>query len=135
MCRKLTIPQNSVGFSLPNITCPYRLLEGIGNINATVKAIYHKKAFFPSTLNIPSDTVFGIILDRTSFYAEAGGQEYDTGNIVVDGIADFEVTNVQIFNGYVLHIGHLKYGKLSVDDSVVSSYDEVGHPRPAQFFV
>jgi alanyl-tRNA synthetase len=44
---------------------------------------------------------------------------------VIDGIADFEVTNVQVFNGYVLHIGHLKYGKLSVGDNVVSSYDEV----------
>ena len=69
--------------------------------------------------------MFGIILDRTSFYAEAGGQEYDTGNVVIDGDADFEVTNVQVFNGYVLHIGRLKYGQLSVGDSVVSSYDEV----------
>ncbi|KAI0000339.1 tRNA synthetases class II (A)-domain-containing protein [Russula vinacea] len=98
---------------------------GVGNINAAIKAIYYKKAFSQSTLDIPADTVFGIILDRTSFYAEAGGQEYDTGNIVIDGVADFEVTNVQVFNGYVLHIGHLKYGKLSVGDSVVSSYDEL----------
>lgn len=44
---------------------------------------------------------------------------------MIDGAADFEVTNVQVFNGYVLHIGRLKYGKLSVGDSVVSSYDEV----------
>lgn len=98
---------------------------GIGNIDATIKTIYHQKAFFQSTQDIPPDTVFGIILDRTSFYAEAGGQEYDTGNIVIDGAADFEVTNVQVFNGYVLHIGRLKYGKLSVGDSVVSSYDEL----------
>jgi alanyl-tRNA synthetase len=44
---------------------------------------------------------------------------------VIDGVADFEVTNVQVFNGYVLHIGHLKYGQLSVGNNVVSSYDEV----------
>lgn len=44
---------------------------------------------------------------------------------MIDGAADFEVTNVQVFNGYVLHIGRLKYGQLSVGDSVVSSYDEV----------
>jgi len=98
---------------------------GMGNIVATIKVIYHKKAFFQSTQDVPADAVFGVILDRTSFYAEAGGQEYDTGNIVIDGIADFEVTNVQVFNGYVLHIGHLKYGKLSLGDTVVSSYDEV----------
>ncbi|KAH9972402.1 tRNA synthetases class II (A)-domain-containing protein [Lactifluus volemus] len=98
---------------------------GVGNIDATVKAIYRKKTFLPSTSEILPDTVFGIILDRTSFYAEAGGQEYDTGNIVIDGVADFEVTNVQAFSGYVLHIGHLKYGQLSVGDNVVSSYDEL----------
>ncbi|KAI9455349.1 tRNA synthetases class II (A)-domain-containing protein [Lactarius psammicola] len=98
---------------------------GIGNIDATVKAIYHKKAFFQSTSDIAPNTVIGILLDRTSFYAEAGGQEYDTGNIVIDGVADFEVTNVQVFNGYVLHIGQLKYGQLSVGDNVVSSYDEL----------
>ncbi len=98
---------------------------GMGNIVATIKVIYHKKAFFQSTQDVPADAVFGVILDRTIFYAEAGGQEYDTGNIVIDGIADFEVTNVQVFNGYVLHIGHLKYGKLSLGDTVVSSYDEV----------
>jgi alanyl-tRNA synthetase len=45
---------------------------------------------------------------------------------VIDGAADFEVTNVQVFNGYVLHIGQLKYGQLSVGDNIVSSYDEVG---------
>ncbi|KAN0128727.1 alanine--tRNA ligase [Lactarius tabidus] len=98
---------------------------GIGNIDATIKAIYHKKAFFQSTSDIAPNTTIGILLDRTSFYAEAGGQEYDTGNIVIDGAADFEVTNVQVFNGYVLHIGQLKYGQLSVGDNIVSSYDEL----------
>lgn len=97
----------------------------LGNINAHVKAIYHKKSFVPSTADIPEDTVFGLLLDRTSFYAESGGQEYDTGNIVIDGAADFEVTDVQVSNGYVLHIGHLKYGQLEVGSEVLSCYDEV----------
>ncbi len=70
--------------------------------------------------------MFGILLDKTSFYAEAGGQEYDTGNIVIDGVADFEVVNVQAYNGYILHSGHLKYGVLGVGEEVISSYDEVG---------
>ena len=79
----------------------------------------------PSTEEISEDASFGVILDRTSFYAESGGQEYDTGSIIIDGVAEFEVTNVQVFNGYVLHIGTMKYGKLSVGDEIVSSYDEV----------
>jgi len=75
--------------------------------------------------DIPGDTSFSLILDRMSFYAESGGQESDTGNIVIDGIADFEVTNMQVYNGYVLHVSHLKYGQLEVGNAVVSSYDEV----------
>lgn len=100
-----------------------------------MKAIYCSKSFFQTTSNISEDTSFGIILDRTSFYAESGGQEYDTGNIVIDGYADFEVTNVQVYNGYVLHIGYLKYGNLSVGDKVVASYDEVYLVLLQKFFI
>ncbi|KAL0581861.1 Alanine--tRNA ligase [Marasmius crinis-equi] len=96
-----------------------------GNINAIVKAIFYNKTFHQSTADIPPDSTFGILLDRTSFYAESGGQEYDTGNIVIDGVADFEVTNVQVYNGYVVHTGHIKYGQLDVGNQVISSYDEL----------
>ncbi|KAL5507592.1 ALA1 [Sanghuangporus vaninii] len=97
----------------------------LGTINATVKAIYHDKSFKDSTEGITEDTMFGIILDRTNFYAEAGGQEYDTGSITIDGAAEFEVTNVQAYSGYVLHTGILKYGKLAVGDEVIAAYDEL----------
>lgn len=97
----------------------------LGNVDATVKAIFYDKTFVASTSAIPEDADFGILLDRTSFYAESGGQEYDTGNIVVDGVADFEVSNVQVYNGYVLHTGRLKYGALARGDAVVASYDEL----------
>lgn len=97
----------------------------LGNITAKVKGIYYNREFLGSTTNIPDSANFGILLDRTSFYAEAGGQEYDTGNIVIDGACDFEVTNVQVYSGYVLHTGHLKYGQLNVGDEVISSYDEL----------
>jgi alanyl-tRNA synthetase len=100
-----------------------------GNSNGTVKGIFHDRTFVKSTANLPSDATIGILLDRTSFYAESGGQEYDTGNIVIDGVADFEVLNVQVFKGYILHIGTLKYGQLNVGDEVICSYDEVRHVR------
>ena len=99
--------------------------QGTSNITASIKAIYHDKSFIQSTSSIPENTTFGIILDRTSFYAESGGQEYDTGSITIDGVAEFEVTNVQSYSGYVLHTGTLKYGQLSVGNEVISTYDEL----------
>ncbi|KAF8647172.1 hypothetical protein AX16_007002 [Volvariella volvacea WC 439] len=96
-----------------------------GNVDARIKAIFYNKSFLASTADIPEGATFGLVLDKTSLYAEAGGQEYDTGNIVIDGVADFEVTNVQVFNGYVLHTGRLKYGQLSLGNEVVASYDEL----------
>lgn len=98
---------------------------GTDNIDATIKSIVYDKKFLSSTADIPEGATFGIILDKTSFYAESGGQEYDTGNIVIDGVVDFEVTNVQVYNGYVVHTGSLKYGNLEVGNEVISSYDEL----------
>lgn len=66
-----------------------------------------------------------MVLDRTNFYAESGGQTFDTGLITIDGKADFSVEDVQVFGGYVLHIGYLKYGEISAGDKVVCSFDEL----------
>lgn len=74
---------------------------------------------------MPAGQPFGLILDRTNFYAESGGQEYDTGIIVIDGKATFNVSDVQVYSGYVLHIGTLSEGTMNVDDAVVTTYDEV----------
>ncbi|GAB1198238.1 tRNA synthetases class II (A)-domain-containing protein [Aspergillus pseudonomiae] len=96
-----------------------------GNITAQVKAIYHGKSFHPSTEQIPEGDQIGLILDRTNFYAEQGGQENDTGRIVIDGQAELEVGDVQLYAGYVLHTGFMKYGSLSVGDEVICEYDEL----------
>ncbi|GAA5865267.1 hypothetical protein JCM1840_003969 [Sporobolomyces johnsonii] len=98
---------------------------GTANTESQIKAIYHSSKFYQSTSEIPPQTSIGIVLDRTNFYAESGGQEYDTGRIVIDGKADFVVEDVQVFNGYVLHIGHVVEGSLSVGDEVVAGYDEL----------
>jgi alanyl-tRNA synthetase len=98
---------------------------GRGNIQGTIKAIYDGKAFVKSTKDIPAGSQLGIILDRTNFYAEQGGQEYDTGRIIIDGQAELDVTNVQVYGGYVLHTGFIKYGDFSVDEDVIAEYDEL----------
>ena len=94
--------------------------------SAEIKAIFSKSTLFTkSTEDIDSSEQIGIILDRTNFYAEQGGQEYDTGHITIDGEADFEVTNVQAYKGYVMHTGYLSSGQLKVGDKVIAAYDEL----------
>ena len=98
---------------------------GRENINATIKAIYHAKKFVDDTKEIPEGDELGIILDKTCFYAEQGGQENDTGKIVIDGQAELDVQNVQVYAGYVLHTGYMKYGHFGVGDSIICEYDEL----------
>lgn len=98
---------------------------GKGNITAEIKAIYHGKNFHSSTAQIPDGEQIGIILDRTNFYAEQGGQENDTGRIIIDGRAELEVGDVQLYAGYVLHTGFMKYGSFSIGNAVLCEYDEL----------
>lgn len=102
---------------------------GRENITATIKAIYHNKNFLKSTKEVPEGEQFGVLLDKTNFYAEQGGQEYDTGRLLVDGEAEISIENVQVYAGYVLHTGYLKYGELSVGSEVIAEFDELRrHP-------
>lgn len=61
----------------------------------------------------------GILLDKTNFYAEQGGQIYDTGYLmkVDDESVEFSIKNVQVRGGYVIHIGSLE-GILRKGDKV-----------------
>ncbi|KAI9680056.1 MAG: Alanine--tRNA ligase [Caeruleum heppii] len=96
-----------------------------GNITSRIIAIYHSHNFLPTSKDVPEGEQTGLILDRTNFYAEQGGQEYDTGRILIDGVAELDVRNVQVYAGYVLHTGYLKYGNFSRGDEVISEYDEL----------
>lgn len=98
---------------------------GRDNITGKIQAIYHAKKFHDSTSSIPEGDQIGLIVDKTNFYAEQGGQEYDTGRIVIDGQAELEVQNVQLYAGYVLHTGYMKYGNFDVGDSAICEYDEL----------
>ncbi|WOK95046.1 alanine--tRNA ligase [Canna indica] len=86
-----------------------------------VKAIY-TGAEFIETASDGAD--FGIVLESTSFYAEQGGQIYDTGSIE-GSFGSFQVNNVQVYGGFVLHIGSITEGTktLSVGDRVICKVD------------
>lgn len=61
----------------------------------------------------------GILLDKTCFYAEQGGQIFDLGYMTKDTDKDFEfsIKNVQVRAGYVIHIGSVE-GTLKKGDMV-----------------
>jgi alanyl-tRNA synthetase len=66
-----------------------------------------------------------VVLDRTPFYGETGGQVGDVGTLTVPGKpgATFEVLDTQRDGDLVLHIGRLKSGKLSIGDAVSAEID------------
>ncbi len=69
-----------------------------------------------------------IVLDRSPFYAESGGQVGDRGSFVHDG-ATFEVADTQKRDDIYLHEGKLAHGKLRVGDTVTARVDETRRNR------
>lgn len=63
-----------------------------------------------------------LILDRTPFYGESGGQVGDTGYIESKG-GRFEVRDCQKSGDHHLHIGKLLKGRLKLGDEVHSKVD------------
>jgi len=64
-----------------------------------------------------------IVLNKTPFYAEMGGQCADHGVILV-GDSRFQVTDVQKDKGgKYLHTGYMVAGTIKVDDTVLASID------------
>ncbi len=66
-----------------------------------------------------------LITERTNFYAEQGGQVGDIGVIrdVDDDRSEFRVIDTQVIGGYVMHLGHLVSGRLTVDEKVNLTID------------
>jgi alanyl-tRNA synthetase len=72
-------------------------------------------------------TKVAVVLDRTPFYAEGGGQLSDYGIIKVSGAggnAEVEVTDVQTpLPGLVIHRGTVKHGEITVGSPAYAEID------------
>ena len=63
-----------------------------------------------------------VILDRTPFYGESGGQVGDTGLISSDRFR-FQVVDTKKENDFILHIGQVADGELTVNELVRAEVD------------
>jgi alanyl-tRNA synthetase len=65
-----------------------------------------------------------VILDHTPFYAESGGQVGDTG-VLVNGAAEFQVSDTLKAGSAYAHIGRLGRGEIKVGDRLEARVDAV----------
>ena len=63
-----------------------------------------------------------VVLDRTPFYGEMGGQVGDSGWLRCDTF-DFEVINTMKDGDFTLHMGHLRRGTISLQEKVTAMVD------------
>lgn len=65
-----------------------------------------------------------VVLDRTPFYAESGGQLADTGTLTVEGGAELQIEDVQSpIQGLFVHRSHLEDGTVAVGDKGYARID------------
>ncbi len=64
-----------------------------------------------------------VVLDKTPFYGEMGGQVGDTGELFGDDFR-FEVVDSQMDGSFTLHIGHLRQGEIKLGDTLSARVDE-----------
>ncbi len=96
-------------------------------VNAKVVAIWNGDDLGLSPADVIEDEELAVILDRTNFYAEMGGQVGDAGELRGQDGAVFDVSTTKSVGGYVLHIGRLRSGQIRVTDSVTAVLAPVRH--------
>jgi alanyl-tRNA synthetase len=115
-----------------------------GPLDALKKSYHHGNEFLGYTTTSAEAKVIGIIeqnqlansatvgpdgsstvvlvLDRTPFYGESGGQVGDLGTIRGDGFV-FQVTDTKKENDFALHIGKVTEGTVNLNASVKAEVD------------
>ncbi len=97
-------------------------------LEARIVAIYREGS---SVQSIDAGDAAVIVLDRTPFYAESGGQVGDRGQLVASR-GTFNVNDTQKIQSEVFgHHGALHTGRLAVGDTVEAKVDTVARARAA----
>lgn len=94
--------------------------------DAKVLALYHAGTAVPM-LTAGQEGI--VVLDRTPFYAESGGQAGDAGELTAGGLR-FTVRDTQKIQGDVFgHTGHLAEGMLRLGDVITAQVDGARRQR------
>ncbi|MEA5052954.1 MAG: alanine--tRNA ligase, partial [Propionicimonas sp.] len=73
-----------------------------------------------------------VVLDQTPFYAEAGGQDADTGLITGDGLSRVVLDDPRPVGGLVVHQVRVDDGELAAGARVVAAVDAAARYRACQ---
>ena len=90
-------------------------------INSKIIALLNKEGESVSSMEVSKEKV-GIVLEKTPFYAESGGQVGDTGTLSAKGIV-FDVHDTQKQGEAIIHYGVLSSGTLDVNVEVKAQID------------
>ena len=104
-------------------------------IQTKVLAIWDGQELGLSPASAVEDQQLAIILDRTNFYSEMGGQVGDVGTLTAPTSLDigklkqasasvFDVEATRVIGGYVMHVGRLRSGAIKAGETVVATVAE-----------
>lgn len=96
----------------------YDAIEALG----TVIGIIAQDALCDRLQEVGHAQPVTVVLDRTPFYGESGGQVGDMGRLTWPG-GEFEVADTLREGGFMLHVGHLRRGTLDLGATVTAAVD------------
>jgi len=102
--------------------------EAENQLEARIKAIFTlEDGFLKEGEAATEGSTVGLVLDRSSFYAEAGGQDADLGVILLGDGGELVVNDVQTYGGYILHSGVVSEGGSVMVGSAVRCQIDYSH--------
>ena len=118
--------------NLPPLTLAPTIFVGYENYKTESKIlaiIFENNILESCSVDDYSEKEIIIILDKTPFYSEGGGQIGDSGEIYREinsnKTSSCDVIDTQKYGSYIIHICKIKSGEIKVGMSVVSKIDEI----------
>jgi len=91
------------------------------NCTGKIRGLFKKDGTRVESLTVREEGI--IVLDKTVFYAESGGQVGDTGEIYSD-LGFFTVQDTQKYGALYLHHGMVAKGSFALNNSITAAIDE-----------